>query len=129
MTAIELDMSATLKNMGGKVWGLSADANNLSLESFDQDLDQDLFEHKDEQGEVKSLVGYNTKHTFNMTGATTGTIALTLLGSATFANEVANLGGATGGTTMVKKIGLKRANEDVQKANIEAFRYPTLTVA
>jgi hypothetical protein len=123
-------MAVTKKNFGSKEWGLSVETGlTVALESFEQELSQDLYEHKDEQGEVDGLVGYNKVQRFTGSGAQTGAITTTLLSSVTLVNEVAALGNATGGTTMLGKLRRTGGNEEVMKINFEAFRYPTLTVA
>lgn len=122
-------MAITTKNFGGRTWGLAAESSGaFDIEEFNQDVEGNLYECLDEQGETKSIVNYNRKHTISASGTATGALSLTILDSVTFANEVAGLGGATGGTTILMKVGVTRRNQEPLKVRYEATRWTTLTV-
>lgn len=115
--------------MSGKTWGLTAETFGISVKSFRQKSDSDVFLHKDHQGEVDGKVFYNFKVTGTVSGATTATSNENIGDSITLANQEASLGGVTGGTTLIQSVEISKENESVQEVTIEFERYPTLTVS
>lgn len=122
-------MSAVIKNANGKTWGTVAESFGLSVKSFRQKADSDRFDHKDESGEVATKVFYNQKSAFTISGATTAAPDTDIADSLTLANELASLGGVTGGTNLVHSVEVTRENEALREITIEGERHPTLTVA
>lgn len=121
-------MAASLKNMTGKVWGLTPETG-FSVKSFRQKADSEIFNHKDHQGETDGNAFYDFKQSITVSGATTAAPAWAIGGAVSLANEIDDLGGVEGGTTLIHSVEISRENENVQEVTIEAVRRPTLTVA
>jgi hypothetical protein len=122
-------MAASLKNMTGKTWGLTEETWGISVKSFRQKADSEIFRHKDHQGETDGKVFYDFKQAGSCSGATTAAPDENVGDAITLANEVADLGGASGGTTLIHSVEIAKENEAVQELTVEFERHPTLTVA
>jgi hypothetical protein len=123
-------MAIATKNFTGRTWGLAAESGGaFDIEEYSQDVEGTVYECLDEQGETKAIVNYNRKHAISASGTATGALSLAILDSVTYANEVAGLGGATGGTTLLMKVGITKRNTEPMKVRYEATRWTTLTVA
>ena len=122
-------MAAVLKNLNNYAWGLVPETFGISVKSFSQKADSEIFEHKDPQGETAGKVFFNFKVSGTISGATSAAIDETVSDSITLANEIATLGGVTGGTTLIHSIDVSKENQGLQDLTIEFERHPTLTVA
>lgn len=122
-------MAAIKKNLANHVWGLTAETFGISAKSFSQKADSDIFAHKDEQGETAGKVFYNAKSAGSVSGATTAVPNENIGDAITLANEIAGLGGVTGGTTLIHSVSISKENEALMEMTIDFERHPTLTVA
>jgi hypothetical protein len=122
-------MAAVKKNMPNHVWGLVAESFGVVVKSFTEKADCDIFEHKNEQGEVDGEVLFNFKVEGSLTGATTGNPSLNVGDALTCSNAFAGLGGVAGGTNTIRSVELTRENENVREMTVTFIRRPTLTIA
>lgn len=119
----------SLKNMTGKVWALTAETFGISVKSFRQKSDSEIFRHKDHQGETDGKAFYDFKSAGTISGATTAAVDEEVGDGITLANEDSDLGGVVGGTTLIHSVEISKENEAVQELTLEFERHPTLTVA
>jgi len=122
-------MAATLKNLSGYTWGLTAETWGISVKSFSQKAGSEIFKHKDHQGETVGKVFFDFNITGSVSGATTAAPNENIADAITLANEIAALGGVTGGTTLIHEVEVSKENEKLMDLTINFERHPTLTVA
>lgn len=122
-------MAAVKKNLPNLNWGLTAETWGISAKSYTQKADSDVFEHKDEQGEVTGEVLYNFKMEGSISGACVGAPNENVGDAITNLNEVATLGGVTGGTTVIRSVEITKENEGLMEITVTFIRRPTMTIA
>lgn len=122
-------MAAIKKNLANHTWGLTAETWGISAKSFRQKAESSIFAHKDEQGETSGKVFYDFKSSGSVTGATTATPDENIADAITLANQIAGLGGVSGGTTLIHSVEVAKENENLMELTLEFERHPTLTVA
>jgi hypothetical protein len=123
-------MSATLKNLSGYTWGCASETTNgVSVTGFDQKSESEILRHKDHVGKTIGKVFSDERTGGTLTGVTTGAPTIAIADSITMPNEIATLGGVTGGTTLVHTVAISKGNEALQTITIEWERCPGLTVA
>lgn len=122
-------MAAIKKNLASYTWGITPETFGVSAKSFRQKADSSIFAHKDEQGETAGKVFYDFKSAGSVSGATTAVPNENIADAITLTNEIAALGGVTGGTTLIHSVEVSKENEALMEMTIEFERHPTLTVA
>jgi len=115
--------------MTGKTWGLTEETWGISVKSFRQKADSEIFRHKDHQGETDGKVFYDFKTAGTVSGATTAAPNEAVGDAITLANEIAALGNVSGGTTLIHSVEVAKENEAVMELTLEFERHPTLTIA
>lgn len=116
-------MAGILKSLDGKTPNLAAESFGISIANFKESAESEVFEHKDENGEVDGEMFFNPSLSATADGATTAAPTLKLADDIVFANSIANFGGVTGGTYRVRKLEQTRAQGVVRTLSIEAKKY------
>jgi hypothetical protein len=121
-------MAAALKNLSGYTWGLTTETFGISVKSFTQKAGSEIFAHKDHQGETVGKVFFDFSVSGSISGATTAAPDENIADAITLANQIAGLGGVTGGTTLIHSVEVSKENEKLMELTLEFERHPTLTI-
>lgn len=122
-------MAVVKKNLPNHKWGTLPVTFGMTVKSCNQKADMDIFEHRDENNEVTGEVEHNFKIEGTIVGVTTKTPDLILGDAITLPDEIAALGGVTGGTTRIRSIDVADDQGNLREMTIAFIRRPTMTIA
>jgi hypothetical protein len=111
----------------GFVWGIATPETGLEVSSFRQNNIADVFEQKNNVGEIVAVVSYNARAELTIEGEVTGTFTDLCGAPITVANALFTMGVATG-LILCKSIEVTQGREAMKKVTINATMYPLIAV-
>ncbi len=112
----------------GTVFGMPTPETGVLVESYEENVECDVYEQKNGTNETVQVVTYNPRSTLTIGGETTAGFVGTV-GQPFDAANLSNLGGVSTGLVLVKTIKLNKTRTANQKVTMTAVRFPLVISA
>jgi len=109
----------------GFTWGIPTPETGMAVESVRQNDTVEVFEQKNNVGDIVAIVTYNPTAEITIAGETVASFTAAVGTKISVANLIA-LGGVAAGLVICRAIEFTQAREAMQKISITAKMYPLI---